>query len=47
MGQLVKTTRINNSLQVIRLDVSELPKGIYLLKITKREEVHSANLVIM
>ena len=34
MGQIVRTSGVNISTQVIRLDVSELPKGNYVLKLT-------------
>ncbi|MFZ1370224.1 MAG: GEVED domain-containing protein [Ferruginibacter sp.] len=34
LGQMVKTTRISAGTQLIKLDVSALPKGIYAVRIT-------------
>ncbi len=47
MGQIVKNTRIVFGTQVFRLDVNELPEGIYILKLTGREGVQSVKLIIM
>jgi hypothetical protein len=47
MGQIVKNARIEFGTQVSGLNVSELPKGIYVLKLTGSDGVQSLKLVIM
>jgi hypothetical protein len=47
MGQIVKNARIIFGTQVFRLDVNELPKGIYVLKLTGSEGVQTVKLIIM
>jgi hypothetical protein len=46
MGQIVKNVRIVFGTQVFRLDVNELPEGIYVLRLTGMEGVQSAKLII-
>jgi Secretion system C-terminal sorting domain/Fibronectin type III domain len=45
-GQIVKTSTINSSSQFVRLDVSELSKGIYFIKLTGSKGVNSVKLII-
>lgn len=47
MGQVVRTSRLNISTQVLMLDVSKLSKGFYILKLSGSSEVQSVKLVIM
>ncbi len=47
MGQIVKNARIVFGTQVLKLEVSELPKGIYILKLTGSDSVQSVKLIIM
>jgi len=46
MGQMVKTARVSTGTQLIKLDVSQLPKGIYAVRLTGGEIVQVKKLVI-
>ncbi len=46
VGQMVRTTRIIKGMQVIKLDVSELPKGIYVVTFTGINPVVENRLII-
>ncbi|MBK8611188.1 MAG: T9SS type A sorting domain-containing protein [Chitinophagaceae bacterium] len=45
-GQLVKTMQVLKGTQFIKLDISELPKALYMLKLTGREKVIVKKLLI-
>ena len=45
MGQIVGTTRLIKGMQLIKLDISKLPKGIYSVKITGNEVLQIKKLV--
>jgi GEVED domain/Secretion system C-terminal sorting domain/Fibronectin type III domain len=46
LGQIVKTTRVSTGTQLIKLDISELPKGIYAVTIIGNEVVQVKKLII-
>ncbi len=46
MGQVVRTTRLIKGTQLVKLDISQLPKGIYLVKLTGSKIVQVNKLVI-
>ena len=46
IGQLVRVIEVLKGTQFIKLDVSELPKGIYVIKLTGRETADVNKLVI-
>jgi Secretion system C-terminal sorting domain/Fibronectin type III domain len=46
MGQIVKTSRVSTGIQLIKLDISELPKGIYAVAIIGNEVVEVKKLII-
>ena len=46
MGQIVKTTRLSKGTQLIKLDISKLPKGIYAVKLTDSKIVQINKLLI-
>lgn len=45
-GQIIKTNRVATGTQLIKLDVSGLPKGIYLVRITGGENPTATKLII-
>ena len=47
MGQIVKNARIVLGTQILTLDVYELPKGIYILKLADSDRVQFDKLLIM
>jgi|CXWL01.1.fsa_nt_gi hypothetical protein len=46
MGQIVRTTRLIKGTQLINLDISKLPKGIYVVRLTGSKVVQVNKLVV-
>jgi GEVED domain/Secretion system C-terminal sorting domain/Fibronectin type III domain len=46
MGQVVNTTRVSTGTQLVKLDVSQLPKGIYTVVLRGNEAVQVKKLIV-
>ena len=46
MGQIVKSERVNIGIQLVTLDVSQLPKGIYAVVLRGNDAVQVKKIIV-